>query len=63
MSKKTENVYKDMLGFLRVTHNRKDLNDSQKLNAILGTFGHDLNGLIEDEPFFLPRIAGYRKSL
>jgi hypothetical protein len=61
-SMKTKNVYRDFLGFIKVTTSRQDLDEAKKLNMIVSTLGHDLNGLLEDEPFFLPRTAGYRKT-
>lgn len=62
-SMKTKNVYRDILGFLKVTTARQDLDEAKKLSMIVNTLGHDLNGLLEDEPFFLPRVAGYRKTV
>lgn len=56
-------TYMDMLGFLRHTFNRNDLDEAKKLNAIVSTLGHDLNGLINEDPFFSPRVTGHRKSL
>jgi hypothetical protein len=62
-SMKTKNVYRDFLGFIKTTTNRHDIDEIKKLNLIVSTLGHDLNGLLEDEPFFLPRTAGYRKTV
>ena len=53
----------DMLGFIRHTYNRNDLDETKKLSAIVSTLGHDLNGLINDDPFFSPRVTGYRKAV
>lgn len=53
----------DMLGFIRHTFYRNDLDDSKKLSALVSTLGHDLNGLINEDPFFSPRVTGYRKSV
>ena len=54
--------YMDMLGFLRHTYNRNDIDETKKLHMIVGTLGHDLNGLINEDPFFSPRVTGYRKT-
>jgi len=56
-------TYLDMLGFIRHTFYRNDLDDSKKLSALVSTLGHDLNGLINEDPFFSPRVTGYRKSV
>jgi hypothetical protein len=55
--------YMDMLGFVRYTYNRNDIDDSKKLHMIVGTLGHDLSGLINEEPCFSPRVTGYRQKL
>jgi len=55
--------YMDMFGFIRHTYNRNDINDAKKLHMIVGTLCHDLRGLIDEDPFFSPRVTGYRKSV
>lgn len=56
-------TYMDMLGFIRHTFYRNDIDEAKKLYAIVGTLGHDLNGLINEDPFFSPRVTGYRKAV
>jgi hypothetical protein len=53
----------DMFGFIRHTFYRNDIDDTKKLSMIVGTLGHDLRGLIDEDPFFSPRVTGYRKSV
>jgi hypothetical protein len=60
MNKETHLFLNDLLAFTRYIW-YSDKTDAQKLNALVSTLGHDLNGLIEDEPFFSPRVSGYSK--
>lgn len=55
--------YMDMLGFVQYTYNRNDIDNTTKLSMIVGTMGHDLRGLINEDPFFIPKVTGYRKSI
>ena len=60
---KNNQFLKDLQGYLYAVHTSKALTTEEKYNRILATFGHDLNGVIEDEPFFLPRVSGYAERL
>lgn len=48
----------DANAFLRYAC-RKDLDDS----VVLNTLGHDIAGLANDEPCFLPRVTGYAQLM
>ena len=54
-------LLEDMLGFIKHTFNREDLNDSQMLGMIVGTLGHDINGVLGGDEFVVPRVTGYSK--
>ena len=51
---------KDTLAFIRHIH-LSDRTDKDKYAAILMTLAHDLNGLINNERCFSPRVTGYSK--
>jgi hypothetical protein len=50
---------KDTLAYIRYVHNDKNKSDRDKYYALISTLGHDLNGVINEEPFFRPRVSGY----
>jgi len=50
---------KDTLAFVRFIHNDKNKSDRAKYLALISTLGHDLNGVLNEEPFFRPRVSGY----
>jgi hypothetical protein len=52
---------KDLLAYVRYIHNHKQLNKKEKYAAIVSTIGHDLNGLINEDLFFTPRVTGYSR--
>lgn len=52
---------KDTLAFVRYIHNDENRSDKAKYDALVSTLGHDLNGLINEERCFLPRVSGYSK--
>jgi hypothetical protein len=52
---------KDTLAFVRYIHNDTNKSDKAKYDALVSTLGHDLNGLINEDPFFRPRVSGYSK--
>ena len=53
---------KDTLAFVRYIHNDENKSDRAKYLALVSTLGHDLNGLINEDPFFRPRVSGYSKQ-
>jgi hypothetical protein len=53
---------KDTLAFVRYIHNDENRSDKAKYDALVSTLGHDLNGLINEDPFFMPRVSGYSKQ-
>jgi hypothetical protein len=53
---------KDTLAFVRYIHNDENKSDKAKYLALVSTLGHDLNGLINEDPFFRPRVSGYAQS-
>lgn len=50
---------KDLLGYVRYVHQDGNKSDRAKYLALISTLGHDLNGVINEEPFFRPRVSGY----
>ena len=52
---------KDTLAYVRYIHNDTNKSDRAKYLALIATLGHDLNGVINEEPFFRPRVSGYSK--
>ena len=48
----------DLLAFTRYIWN-SDKTDTEKLNALVSTLGHDLNGVLNEDKFFSPRCSGY----
>jgi hypothetical protein len=52
---------KDTLAFVRYIHNDENRTDKAKYDALVSTLGHDLNGLINEDKFFSPRVSGYSK--
>jgi len=49
----------DLLAFVRYIHNSDTKSDRQKYLALVSTLGHDLNGILNEDPFFRPRVSGY----
>jgi hypothetical protein len=62
MNKKdTKQYLKDTLAFVRYIHNDPRMSLERKYSAIVSTLGHDINGLINDEKCFSPRVTGYSR--
>jgi hypothetical protein len=62
MNKKNNKQYlKDTLAFVRYIHNDPRMSLERKYSAIVSTLGHDLNGLINEDTFFSPRVTGYSR--
>jgi hypothetical protein len=60
MNKNTNDQFlKDLLGYVRAIHNDENKSEKAKYLALISTLGHDLNGVINEEPFFRPRVSGY----
>jgi hypothetical protein len=53
---------KDTLAYVRYIHNDTNKSDRAKYLALVSTLGHDLNGVINEDPFFSPRVSGYSKQ-
>lgn len=49
----------DLLSFLLSTYRRTDMDDTRKLRSIVDTLAHDINGTLDGDEFFLPRVNGY----
>jgi hypothetical protein len=58
---KDKQFMQDMLAYVRYIHYHKQLDDKEKYAAIISTIGHDLNGLINEDIFFTPRVTGYAR--
>lgn len=56
-----ETYLKDTLAFVRYIHNDDTKSLSEKYFAIVGTLGHDINGILNEERCFSPRVSGYSK--
>jgi hypothetical protein len=61
MMNKNNQYLKDTLAFVRFIHNDDTKSVSQKYAAIVSTLGHDLNGILNEDQFFSPRVSGYSK--
>ena len=53
---------KDTLAYVRYIHNNPTMSTERKYSALVSTLGHDLNGLVNEERCFSPRVTGYSKS-
>ena len=53
---------KDLLAFTRYIHFNDKMDVQAKYNALVSTLGHDLNGILNEDKFFSPRVSGYSKS-
>ena len=56
---KDKQFLQDLLGYVRYVHNDENKSDRAKYLALISTLGHDLNGVLNEEPFFRPRVSGY----
>jgi hypothetical protein len=56
---KDKQFLKDLRAFIQYIHFDKNKTDQMKYLALVSTLGHDLNGVINEEPFFRPRVSGY----
>ena len=54
-------LLKDTLAFLKKVQGNEYATDTQKLNTILQTLGHDINGVLSGDEFMVPRVTGYSK--
>ena len=62
MNKKNNKQFlTDLLGFVRYIHNDPTMSLESKYSAIVSTIGHDLNGVINEDTFFSPRVTGYSR--
>jgi len=50
---------KDTLAYVRYIHNDTNKSDRAKYLALISTLGHDLNGILNEERCFRPRVSGY----
>lgn len=53
---------KDTLAFVRYIHNDPTMSLERKYSAIVSTLGHDINGILNEELCFSPRVSGYARS-
>jgi len=58
---KNNQYLKDTLAFIRYIHNNPTMSTERKYFAIVGTLGHDINGILNEERCFSPRVSGYSK--
>ncbi len=58
---KNNQYLKDTLAFVRFIHNDDTKSVSQKYAAIVSTLAHDINGILNEEHCFSPRVSGYSK--
>ena len=61
MNKNNKQFLKDLLAYVRFVHNHPKYSSKEKYSAIVSTIGHDLNGIINEDAFFSPRVTGYSK--
>jgi hypothetical protein len=61
MMNKDKQILKDMLGFLKYVHYETDMDKAGKYSMLIQTLAHDLNGLINEDKCFSPRVTGYSK--
>lgn len=55
-------LLEDLLSFLLFTYRRTDMDDTRKLKSIVDTLAHDINGTLDGDEFFLPRVNGYSEK-
>ncbi len=58
---KNETFLKDIQSFIEFIDTNKTMSLQAKYRMLVDTLLHDLNGVIENEPFFLPRVDGYSR--
>jgi len=58
---KDKTFLKDTLAFIRYIHNNPTMDQQRKYHSIISTLAHDLNGLINEDRCFSPRVSGYAK--
>jgi hypothetical protein len=56
---KDKQFLKDLLAYVRYIHNDTNKSDRAKYLALISTLGHDLNGILNEERCFRPRVSGY----
>jgi hypothetical protein len=56
---KEKQFLKDLLAYVRYVHNDNTLEPGQKYHNLISTIGHDLNGVINEDRCFRPRVSGY----
>ena len=55
-------LLEDLLSFLLFTYRRNDMDDTRKLKSIVDTLAHDINGTLDGDEFFSPRVSGYSEK-
>jgi hypothetical protein len=55
-------LMEDLLSFVLFTYRRTDMDDTRKLRSLVDTLAHDLNGTLDGDKFFSPRVSGYSKE-
>jgi len=56
---KNKQFHKDLLAYTQYIYNDKTKEVTQKYHALISVLGHDLNGLINEDKCFRPRVSGY----
>jgi len=59
---KEKQFLKDLLAYVRYVHNDNTLDAGQKYYNLISTIGHDLNGVINEDRCFSPRVSGYAQA-
>ena len=59
---KDKQFLEDLQAYIMSVKVNAKLNTEEKYNRIVSTLLHDLNGVINDEPLFLPRVDGYANT-
>jgi hypothetical protein len=59
---KNQQFLEDLQAYIMSVNVNAKLDVTEKYNRIVSTLLHDLNGVINDEPLFLPRVDGYANT-
>lgn len=59
---KNQQFLEDLQAYIISIKVNAKLDVTEKYNRIVSTLLHDLNGVINDEPLFLPRVDGYANT-
>lgn len=59
---KDKQFLEDLQAYIMSVNVNAKLDVTEKYNRIVSTLLHDLNGVINNEPLFLPRVDGYANT-